>query len=215
MKTLDLKQKFKQLYLPTVKTVEVIKLPRLRFAMIDGAIEQGRAPGNSPGFQDATQAIYGISFTLKFMIKKQKRNPIDYPVMPLEGLWWVEDGAFDIRNKDNWFYTLIIMQPDVISQKVFEAGLAELRRKRGDSAPLGRLRLETFAEGLCLQILHVGPYADEPTTVDSIKTFARDNGYDDRVGRGGKHHETYLGDPRNADPARLKTVLRHPVERIS
>jgi hypothetical protein len=148
------------------------------------------------------------------MIKKRKSNPIDYPVMPLEGLWWVEDGTFDIRKKDNWFYTLIIMQPGVISHRIFEAGLAELRRKRGDSPALARLRLGTFAEGLCLQILHVGPYADEPATVDKIKMFARDNGYEDRVGRGGKHHEIYLGDPRKAKPERLKTVLRHPVEKI-
>jgi hypothetical protein len=214
MRTLDLKQQFKHLYLPSAKNVEVIKVPRLQYAMIDGAIEKGRAPGNSPAFQEATQAIYGIAFTLKFMLKKREKNPVDYPVMALEGLWWVENGAFDIRIKDNWFYTLMIMQPDQISRTIFEAGLAEVRRKRGDNPALARLRLEAFAEGLCLQIMHVGPYADEPATVDRMKAFAQENGYQDRVGHGGKHHEIYLGDPRKANPAKLKTVLRHPVERI-
>ena len=112
MKILDLKKEFKPLYQPSAKKVEIIQVPNLQFAMIDGAIEKGYEPGNSPSFQEATQALYGISYTLKFMLKKRKTNAIDYPVIALEGLWWVEDGIFDISIKDNWFYTLMIMQPE-------------------------------------------------------------------------------------------------------
>ncbi len=214
MKTLDLKKDLKYLYAPSARKVETVRVPRLQFAMIDGAIEKGQAPGTSPGFAEATQALYGISYALKFMLKKRKSHAIDYPVMALEGLWWVEDGVFDITVKDNWFYTLMILQPDVVTPDVFEEGLAEVRRKRGDGPSLSKLRLANFEEGLCMQVMHIGPYATEPATIDSMKAFAGENGYRDCVGRGGRHHEIYLGDPRKADPARLKTVLRHPIERV-
>jgi hypothetical protein len=180
--------------------------------MIDGAIEKGSEPGKSPSFAEATQALYSMSYTLKFTFKKRKTNAIDYPVMALEGLWWVEDSMFDITVKDNWFYTLMIMQPEVITQKLFDEGLEQVRKKRGDSPALSRLRLVNFEEGPCMQTMHIGPYATEPATVEQMRAFAEENGYQDCVGRlGGKHHEIYLGDPRKADPAKLKTVLRHPV----
>jgi len=214
MKTLDLKREFKHLYQPSAKKAEIVQLPRLQFAMIDGAIEKGSEPDKSPSFAEATQALYSISYTLKFMLKKHKTDPVDYPVMALEGLWWVEDGMFDITVKDNWFYTLMILQPELITQDIFAEGLEQVRRKKGDSEILSKLRLEHFEEGLCVQTMHIGPYATEPATVERMRVFARENGYRDCVGLGGKHHEIYLGDPRKADPAKLKTVLRHPVEKV-
>ena len=214
MKTLDLKREFKHLYQPSAKKAEIVQVPRLQFAMIDGAIEKGSEPDKSPSFAEATQALYSISYTLKFMLKKRKTDPVDYPVMALEGLWWVEDGMFDITVKDNWFYTLMILQPELITQDIFAEGLEQVRRKKGDSEILSKLRLEHFEEGLCVQTMHIGPYATEPATVERMRVFARENGYRDCVGLGGKHHEIYLGDPRKADPAKLKTVLRHPVEKV-
>lgn len=214
MKTLDLKKQFKYLYQPSAKKIEFVQVPSLQFAMIDGAIEEGSEPGKSPSFAEATQALYGISYTLKFMLKKRKTNAIDYPVMALEGLWWVEDGVFDITVKDNWFYMLMIMQPDVITKELFDEGLEQVRKKRGDAPALSKLCLIDFEEGLCVQTMHIGPYATEPATVERMKAFAQENGYHDLVGSGGKHHEIYLGDPRKADPAKLKTVLRHPVTKI-
>jgi hypothetical protein len=214
MKTLDLKKEYKHLYQPSARKVEIVQVPRLQFSIIDSAIEKGYEPGNSPAFQEATQALYGISYTLKFMLKKRKTNAIDYPVMALEGLWWVEDGMFDITVKDNWFYTLMIMQPHVITQEIFEEGLEQVRKKRGDSPALSKLRLASFEEGVCVQTMHIGPYATEPATIERMQAFAHENSYRDLVGSGGKHHEIYLGDPRKADPAKLKTVLRHPVEKI-
>lgn len=103
MEKLDLKKELKAYYAPPPGKPAIIQIPAFQFAMIDGAIEKGQEPGNSPGFQQVTQALYGISYTLKFMLKKRKVDPIDYPVMALEGLWWVEDGYFDITVKDNWF----------------------------------------------------------------------------------------------------------------
>jgi hypothetical protein len=136
---------------------------------------------------------------------------VDYPVMALEGLWWVTDGKFDITIKDNWHYTLMILQPEVITPDIFAEGLEQVRKKRGDSPALSKLRLGFFEEGLSVQMMHIGPYATEPATLKTMLDFASEQGYRDRVGLGGEHHEIYLGDPRKADPSKLKTVLRHPI----
>jgi len=214
MKTLDLKKQFKHLYAPSATKVEIVQVPPLQFAMIDAAIEKGSEPGKSPMFAEATQALYSVSYTLKFMLKKRKTNAIDYPVMPLEGLWWVEDGMFDITVKDNWFYTLMIMQPEVITPDIFADGLERVRKKKGDSEMLSKLQVGQFEEGLCVQTMHIGPYATEPANVERMRALATENGYRDCVGLGGKHHEIYLGDPRKTDPTKLKTILRHPIQKI-
>jgi hypothetical protein len=161
------------------------------------------------------EALYGISYTLKFMSKLRKDDPVDYTVMALEGLWWIDAsrGEFDIRQPGNWLWTVMMMQPEHITKRMFQDALAQVRQKKPNPA-LDRLRLETFREGLCVQMMHLGPYADEPATVDKLRAFAAENGLRDLVGRGGKHHEIYLGDPRKAAPSRLKTVLRHPVEKV-
>jgi hypothetical protein len=214
MKKLDLKKELKAYYLPSARKVDVIHLPRFNFLMVDGAIEPGLAPGTSPLFQENTEAIYGAAYTLKFMLKKRKVDPVDYPVMALEGLWDVLDGQFDINIKDNWGYTLMILVPDLITQELFDQALDQLREKKGEQPGFARLRLGSFEEGLCVQTMHIGPYATEPETLDKMRAFMQGNGYRDLVGQGGKHHEIYLGDPRRAAPERLKTVLRHPVAKL-
>ncbi len=211
MKILDLKKKFKYLYQPSAKKIEIIQVPNLQFAMINGAIEKGQAPGTSPLFAQATQALYGLSYTLKFMLKKRKTNAVDYSVMALEGLWWVEDGMFDITIKDNWFYTLMIMQPEVITKEIFEEAREQVRKKKGASEMLSKIKLAYFEEGLCVQVMHIGPYAAEPATIDRMKEFMTENNLRDNVGPNGKHHEIYLSDPRKAAPEKMKTILRHPV----
>ena len=213
MTKLDLRKELKYLYSPSAKKVEAVKVPRFQFAMADGMIEKGEGPSSSPQFAEALEALYGISYTLKFMCKLRKEQPIDYPVMALEGLWWIENGEFDISKPDNWLYTVMILQPDFITQKMFKEALEQFRKKRGDSPALAKLRLEKFAEGLVMQTMHIGPYATEPATVERMRTFAAENGYRDRVGSGGKHHEIYMGDPRRAKPEKLKTILRHPIEK--
>jgi hypothetical protein len=215
MKTLDLKKDLKYLYQPSAKKVEIVQVPKLQFAMVDGVIEKGHSPGDSPSFQDAVQALYGVSYTLKFTFKQRKTNAIDYPVMALEGLLWLTAGdVFDINIKDNWSYTLMILQPDVVTKDIFAQALETVRKKKGDSPALSKLRLANFEEGLCMQTMHIGPYATEPATVERMRAFAEENGYRDCVGHERKHHEIYLGDPRKADPAKLKTVLRHPLEKV-
>jgi hypothetical protein len=208
---LDLKKQWRHLYIPSAKKVELVDVPELNFVMIDGVIEAGDSPGTSAGFQQTMQALYGAAYTLKFTSKLSKTNPINYPVMALEGLWSVQSGQFDFSNKEAWQYTLMIMQPDHITGEMLAAAVQQLRKKRGDNPALARLRLERFREGLCIQVMHLGPYANEPETIERMKAFARENGYTHR----GRHHEIYLGDPRSANPETLKTVLRQPVEKAT
>ena len=212
MKTLDLKKDLKAFYNPSGKKVEFINVPRFNFLMIDGAIEPGKEPGNSPLFEENMQAMYGAAYTLKFMLKNRAFDPVDYPVMAREGMWDARDGKFDINVKDNWDYTLMILVPDMITQATFEEALEQMRNKKGDQPAFARLRLDSFKEGTCVQTMHIGPYATEPATLEKMQAFMAENGYTDMVGKGGKHHEIYMGDPRRAAPEKLKTVLRHPVK---
>lgn len=207
MDKLDLKKQLKHLYAPSAKTVEIVQVPPLKFAMIDGKIEPGCRPGDSPRFQAATAALYGVSYALKFMSKQQAENPIDYGVMPLEALWWIEEGEFDFDRPDNWRFCAMILQPDHITEDLFAEAL-DRQRQKADAPALDDLRFATFEEGLCVQTLHIGPYATEPATVARMEAFARNHGY--LFHR--KHHEIYLSDPRRTAPEKLKTILRHPIE---
>jgi hypothetical protein len=211
MQTLDLKKQWKHLYFPSPKKVELVDVPEFNFVMIDGTIAAGEGPGESAGFQEAMMAMYGAAYTLKFTSKLRKVDPIDYPVMALEGLWWVKSGQFDFAKKEDWQYTLMIMQPDHITFEMLADAVAQIRKKRGDNPALARLRLERFREGLCIQVMHLGPYANEPETIERMKAFMKENGLVHR----GRHHEIYLGDPRLANPEKLKTVLRQPVEKAT
>jgi hypothetical protein len=204
---LDLRKELKALYSASAKKVEVLDVPVFQFAMVDGQIEEGKMPGTSPDFQEAMEALYGVSYTLKFICKLRKNDPVDYPVMVLEGLWWVPGREFSFESKDPWAYTVMILQPPVITLDLFAEALSQMRQKKGDRPGFGRLRLEAFQEGLSVQILHVGPYATEQVTVAKMDAFARENGYQMH----GKHHEIYLGNPLRAQPEKLKTILRHPV----
>lgn len=196
------------LYLPSAKKVVVVDVPDFLFVTVDGRIEKGQSPGTSPAFEEAMQALYGAAYTIKFMSKLRKKNAIDYPVMALEALWWVEEGAFDISQLDNWCWRAMILQPDHVTQEMFAEALGKIRQKR-PSPSVEKLRLERFHEGLCIQTMHVGPYAAEPSTLDRMHAFAAENGFSPR----GKHHEIYLGDPRRSAPEKLKTVLRYPVKK--
>lgn len=209
MDKIDLRKQLKEFYQPSAKQVVVVDVPAFQFAMIDGEIEPGASPGTSPAFQQALEALYGITYTLKFASKLRKVDPIDYTVMALEALWWVERGEFDITHPGGWRWTAMILQPDHITNEMYQDALAQLRKKKPGPA-LDRLRLERFHEGLCMQIMHIGPYAAEPATIARMDLFAQENGYRKR----GVHHEIYLGDPRRGDPAKLKTVLRQPLERV-
>lgn len=209
MNQIDLKQQYKHLYNPSAKQPAVVDVPRLSFARIDGQIEPDLAPGTSPAFQAAVSALYGISYTLKFMLKKRPESPVDYPVMPLEAFWWTDTGEYDLTQPGGWRWTAQILQPEVITSAVWGQGLAQLRKKRTEPA-IDLLRLEEYDEGLSVQMMHLGPYKTEPETLAVMDAFQAAEGLAFR----GPHHEIYLSDPLRTEPARMKTVLRHAVRRI-
>lgn len=208
MKKLDLKKQYKHLYNPSAKQVTVVEVPRLNFIMVDGVIPANTPVAEAPDYLGAIETLYGLSYTLKFMIKKRAKNSIDYPVMPLEGLWWTKDSheKFTVSHKDDWYFTALIMQPEPVTKALFDQARDQLREKK-NPAMLDQARLEAFEEGRSMQIMHLGPYSDEPATIEKMVAFAAENGYRTH----GKHHEIYLGDPRRSRPEKLKTVLRHPI----
>jgi hypothetical protein len=199
----DVKKQLKHLYSPSAKEVSIVDVPEMGFLMIDG---QGD-PNTSREYQEAIETLYTVAYQLKFMVKK--RDPeLDYVVPPLEGLWWTEDMAdFAAGNKDAWQWTAMIYQPDHVTRELFEEAVQQVREKK-DPAALPLLRFEPYHEGLSVQIMHIGPYADEGPTIERLHAFAQEKGYKLR----GKHHEVYLGDPRRTAPEKLKTVIRQPVE---
>ncbi|MCX6000382.1 MAG: GyrI-like domain-containing protein [Chloroflexi bacterium] len=207
---IDLRKELKHLYAPSARHVAVVDVPRFQFAMLDGMIEPGRTPATSETYQEAIGALYGISFTLKFMSKLRKTDPVDYAVMALEGLWWSGSGEFDMSRPEGWKWTMMMLQPAHITAEMFQEAVRQAAKKR-NSPSLSRLRLGSFTEGLCIQTMHIGPYSEEAATIERMQAFARENGYTLR----GKHHEVYLSDPRRCQPEKLKTVLRHPVARVT
>ncbi len=199
---LDLRKQFRPLYTPSAKEVQVIEVPTLRFLMTDGL----GAP-ESPAFKNAIQTLYNLSYTLKFGLKKARG--LEYPMMPLEGLWWTGERAedFDPTARDKWRWTLMMMQPDLVTAADVKATAEEVRKKGRTLEPF---RLEKLHEGLSVQMLHVGPYSTEASTIEKINAFMKANGY----APNGKHHEIYMGDPRRAAPSKLKTIVRRAVKRV-
>ncbi len=205
MDKLDMKRELKRLYKPSAKKgFTIVEVPPLNFLMLDGAGD----PNTAEEYQQAMEALYGLAYTLKFMLKPRTEFPA-FTIMPLEGLWWAEDmEAFTQEDKDSWLWTMMIAQPDFITtEMISEAG--EILRKKKEVPSLDLLRLDRYEEGTSAQILYLGAYADEAPTIKAMHEFIETEGYRLR----GKHHEIYLSDPRRVPPERLKTIIRQPVVR--
>lgn len=203
MLEIDLKKDLKALFNPPSKAPTLVEVPPLNFLMIDG---QGD-PNTSEAYRDAVQALYSVAYTLKFSL--QKRGVARYSVMALEGLWWADDMDDFLRaDKGAWRWTMMIMQPDVVTPEHVREAIEEAGRKKPLPA-LDRLRFERFDEGLSAQVMHIGPYATEGPTIQRLHAFIREQGYANRD----KHHEIYLSDPNRTAPERMKTVIRQPVQK--
>ena len=199
----DLKKELKHLYHPSKKDFSVVEVPSMQFLLIDGHGD----PNTAQEYKDAVEALYAVAYKLKFMSKKEKKGA-DYVVPPLEGLWWAEDmETFATqRDKTAWDWTMMIMQPEWVTQDMFEKAVKQVEKKK-DLLAISKLRLETYHEGLSVQIMHLGSYDDEGPTIGRMHTFINENNYEPA----GKHHEIYLSDPRRVAREKLKTVLRQPV----
>jgi hypothetical protein len=206
MEKVDFRKELKNLYMPSAKEFTVVDVPPMRYLMVDGSGN----PNTAQGFKDAVEALYAVSYKLKFISKIELGK--DYVVPPLEGLWWADDpSAFIEGRKDEWYWTAMIMQPEWITPAMIARSIEKSGLKRPLPA-LEILREETLIEGLSVQIMHVGSYAEEaPVLIRMHKEYIPQN----KLVFNGKHHEIYLGDPRKTASNKLKTVLRQPVKRLT
>jgi hypothetical protein len=203
MSKIDFKKELKYLYRPSSREFQVVDVPPMSFLMIDGHGD----PNTTPEYQRAVEALYAVAYKLKFMSKKEKGR--DFVVPPLEGLWWAEDmAAFTTRDKSAWDWTMMIMQPEWVTQDMFEVALGQVEKQK-DLPALPQLRLEAYHEGRSVQIMHIGSYDAEGPTIAGMHEFIKESDYEPA----GKHHEIYLSDPRKVAPEKLKTVLRQPISK--
>jgi hypothetical protein len=183
----------------------LVDVPDLRYLMIDGHGD----PNTSPAFARAVEALYPVAYALKFASKRELSR--DFVVMPLEGQWWAGDmGAFTAaRDKSRWDWTLMIMQPDWVDERMFAVAVEQVRVKGGPEG-LDDVRFESLSEGLSVQTLHVGTFDDEADVLARMHDeFVPDNG----LRMVGRHHEIYLGHMRRVAPEKQRTILRQPVRR--
>ncbi|MET3900119.1 hypothetical protein ABIB57_004082 [Devosia sp. UYZn731] len=201
MDKIDFKAELKHLYQPGTRDFVFVDVPDMTFVMIDG---QGD-PNTAASYRTAVEWLYAASYAMKFASKDLGQ---DYFVPPLEGLWWADEpNDFVVSNKANWRWTMMIMVPDFITRAMYDTAVEKSAEKLGD-APAS-LRLESFAEGRGLQIMHLGSYDEEGPALEHLHEVEMPGR---KLVYNGHHHEIYLNDPRKTAPAKLKTILRQPVK---
>jgi len=204
---IDYKKTEKELYQPKT-TPSIIDVPEMTFIAVDGKGD----PNTSTEYTTAVELLYGLSYAIKMCNKAI----LEYVVPPLEGFWSVasdfKGGGAAITDKGKFVWTMLIRQPDFVTADVFKAAKTTLAKKK-PTLDTSRARFETINEGLCVQIMHIGSYDDEPATVATLDRFATENGYVIDIDDTRRHHEIYLSDPRKVASEKMKTVLRHPIRR--
>lgn len=197
----DLKKELKNLYNPSSKEVTIVDVPAMNFLLVNG---EG-APA-SPKYIEAIEALFSVSYTLKFIVKKAKG--IDYVFMPLECLWWADDMTkFSADKKDEWKWTAMIMQPKYVTADDINLAVEQVKKKKNLSTLL-KVRFESFKEGSAAQIMYVGPFSAEGPTIAKINAQIQNSGH----ALSGKHHEIYLNNPAKTAPEKLKTIIRQPMK---
>src|SRR5512139_4110532 len=195
MSKLDYKKDLKDFYFPATAKFSQVDVPAMNFLMIDGHGD----PNNNPRFQESTEALFTMAYSIKFALKP---GGVEYAVPPSEGLWWAADmSQFSLARKDQWDWTMMIMQPELVTSDIVEAMRGVVLRKKKLTI-VEEIRFERYHEGLAVQIMYLGAYADEGPTIARMHAYMNECGYTFN----GKHHEIYLGDPRRTPPEKLKTV---------
>jgi hypothetical protein len=196
MQKIDHRKTLKHLYHPSSARPSVVDVPSMNFLMIDG---RGKPDGS--GFQQAAQALFPLAYMLKFKVVRPRLD-VDFHVMPMEVRWNVD------RQAKSFAWTMMLMQPDFVSRDMFLEAADRLRVEQEPPAQLAAVRFEKFTEGLCVQLMHTGPYPGMDANLDKMIAFAEANGYaiPER-----KVHDIYLNDVRKTKPENLKAVMRLPV----
>ena len=205
MDKVDFKKDLAPLYAPKNIDWEVIEIPAMNFLMVDGKGD----PNTSTDYSEAVAALFGMSYAIKFMSKQQLVK--DYGVAPLEGLWWADDPTvFENAQKAEYRWTMMIMQPDWITETLVSEALTATSAKK-ELPALSKVRFERYDEGRSLQLLHVGSYDDE---APKLKYLHAEFMPRHKLTFNGRHHEIYLSDPRKTASSKLKTILRQPVKQL-
>ena len=206
----DYKKEYKEFYLPRKKP-EIVDVPAMNYIAVRGTGDPNREDGD---YQKAIGLLYAIAFTIK-MSKRgghQIDGYFDYVVPPLEGFWWQEGvEGFDYTSKELFHWISVIRLPDFVSRDDFAWAIAEATAKKKQD--FSRVEFLSIEEGLCVQMLHIGPYDDEPGSVAMMDAFIAEQGYGNDFSDTRLHHEIYLSDVRRTAPEKLRTVLRHPIRK--
>lgn len=204
----DYKKEYKEFYLPKSKP-EIVDVPPMNFIAVRGKGNPNEEDGE---YKQAVGLLYAIAYTIKMSYKGDRKidGYFEYVVPPLEGFWW-QDGidGIDYSDKSTFNWISVIRLPDFVSIRDFEWAKTEVERKK--KLDCKKAEYLTVHEGLCVQIMHIGPFDNEPETVAVMDSYIKENGYENDFSDERLHHEIYLSDPRKANPEKLKTVIRHPV----
>ena len=207
---LDYKKEYKDLYSPKNEPME-INIPEITFVAIEG---KGNPNDKDGEYQKALEIIYGIQYTIK-MSKKGNYIPngyFDYVVPPLEGLWWSnKDEIFPIKDKSKFCWISMIRLPEYVTKDVFEWACIEVNKKKKINTE--KAKYLKIKEGLCVQMMHIGSYDDEPKTIKIMEEYIVKNNFINDISSKRRHHEIYLSDPRKAKPSKMKTILRIPIKK--
>lgn len=211
MENIDYKKKYKELYLPSTQPV-IIDVPKISFIAVEGKGDPNEQEGE---YSKAVGLLYGLTYTIKMnKAFKNLSEYFDYTVPPLEGLWWYKDGGgYGIDRKAEFCWISMLRQPEFVTKGLFEEAKALLSKKKPE-LNTSKAALIDFEEGLCVQCMHLGSYDDEPATVSRMDTYAAENGYSIDLTDTRRHHEIYISDPFKVEPAKRKTVVRHPIKKI-
>jgi hypothetical protein len=206
----DYKKEYKEFYMPKNKPV-IIDIPIMNYLAVRG---QGNPNADGGEYKQSIELLYGIVYTIK-MSKKgdhQIDGYFDFVVPPLEGFWWQEGiQGVDYAHKEDFVFISLIRLPDFVSKEDFDWAIIEATRKK--KRDYSKVEFFTYAEGLCVQSMHLGPYDNEPVTVSAMHAFIADQGYELDISDTRYHHEIYLSDVRKVTPEKLKTVVRHPIKK--
>lgn len=207
----DFKKEFKEYYMPRNKP-EIVDLPRANYIAVRGQGDPNEAGG---AYQQAVSILYALAYTLKMSYKSDYKMEgfFEYVVPPLEGFWWQENlVGVDYSDKSSFNWISVIRLPDFVTEDNFQWAVETASKKK--NMDCSSAEYLTIDEGLCVQMMHIGPYDKEPESVAMMNAFLEENGYITDINENRKHHEIYLSDPRKAAPEKWKTVIRHPIKKL-
>ena len=206
----DFKKEYKEFYMPKNKP-SIVTVPPMNYIAVQG---QGDPNAEDGEYKAAIGMLYGIAFTIKMSKMGDHRieGYYDFVVPPLEGFWW-QDGVIgvDYAHKDAFQWISVICLPDFVTKADFDWAVEEATRKK--KADFSKVEFFHYEEGQCIQCMHLGPYDDEPMTVELMHHYMEEQGYELDITDERMHHEIYLSDARKVAPDKLKTVIRHPIRR--